>query len=373
MARIAFLTCHLSGTGHLVRTLTLARTARSRGHAVTVLNGGRPLDHLIPDPEPVQLPPVVIRGLEFGVLRRPDGAEADAAHMAGRRAAITRALAATPPDVLVTELYPFGRRVLAGEFEFAIGQARALDPAAAILCSVRDVPEPKPRRLAGVADRLRADFDGVLVHGDAGFLPLSSHWPLPADLAPRLHHVGYLGRDMPAVPRGDVVLVSCGGGVLGRHLAALAVEAARLSARPWHILIGGSDAAGAAAALARATPANATIGAARPDFPELLAAAACSVSLCGYNTAVELAQCATPSILVPSAEGGEREQTLRARAFARLPGFVTLDADTLTADALAVAADRLAAGPPRAPSPLKVDRGERAIAVLEEILQNKNS
>ena len=71
MARIAFLTCHLSGSGHLVRTLTLARAAREAGHQVMVLNGGRPLGHIDNDPALVQLPPVTIRGLEFKVLRRP--------------------------------------------------------------------------------------------------------------------------------------------------------------------------------------------------------------------------------------------------------------------------------------------------------------
>ena len=73
MARLTFLTCHLSGTGHLVRTLTLARTAREAGYDVQVLNGGRALDHIAPDPDLIQLPPVTIRGLEFGTLRRPDG------------------------------------------------------------------------------------------------------------------------------------------------------------------------------------------------------------------------------------------------------------------------------------------------------------
>lgn len=370
MARIAFLTCHLSGTGHLVRTLTLARTARARGHSVTVLNGGRSLTHLAPDPAPVQLPPVTIRGLEFKVLRRLDGEVADTDYMAARRVAIDRALTAAPPDALITELYPFGRRVLAGEFDFAIGRARAL-ARAAVLCSVRDIPEPKPERMAEVAGKLRRDFDGVLIHGDAGVLSLSDHWPLPEDVAPRLHHVGYMGRAMPAAPRGDRVLVSCGGGVLGRRLAGLAVDAARLSPRPWHVLIGGADAAAAAAAMAGGAPANVVVEPVRPDFPDLLAGAGCSISLCGYNTAVELIQCATPAILVPSTEGGEQEQTLRACAFARLPGFEVLDADALTPDVLAMHADRLAGGPPRPPAPLEVDRGERAIAVVEQILQNR--
>ena len=40
--RITFLSNHLSGTGHLVRVLQLARAARARGHDATVISGGRP-------------------------------------------------------------------------------------------------------------------------------------------------------------------------------------------------------------------------------------------------------------------------------------------------------------------------------------------
>ncbi len=373
MARLAFLSCHLSGTGHLVRVLTLARAAAARGHQVLVLNGGRRLEHLSADGVAmIDLPPVTIRGLEFGVLRRPDGMPVDEGYMAARGAAIAAALADHQPDALITELFPFGRRVLSGEFLSAIETARQTRADAAILCSVRDVPEPKPKRLAGVAARLTADYDGVLVHGDARFLPLSRTWPLPDDLAPMVHHTGYVGRSMPQVARGQTVLVSCGGGVLGRQLTELAVRAAAHSERPWHVLIGGADAAQVIATMKLAGSAsNLTIEPVRPDFPALLAGAACSISLCGYNTAVELLQCQTPAILVPSTEAGDQEQSLRAEAFSALPGFQVLDAAGAMPDLLARMADDLAAGPPRAMSGQSVDTGQGAIDRIERILQER--
>jgi len=41
--------------------------------------------------------------------------------------------------------------------------------------------------------------------------------------------------------------------------------------------------------------------------------AAASVSLCGYNTALDILQAGTPAVFVPFDDGSEVEQGLRAR------------------------------------------------------------
>jgi UDP-N-acetylglucosamine--N-acetylmuramyl-(pentapeptide) pyrophosphoryl-undecaprenol N-acetylglucosamine transferase len=371
--RLAFLCCHLTGTGHLVRTLALARAARDLGHAATVISGGRPLGHIEPEVLIVQLPPVVVRGLEFTTLRTPEGERVSADYMLRRGQALAEALETLRPDALVTELYPFGRRVLETEFRQAIVAARAANAACAVLASVRDIPEPKPHRLAETAARLAADYDGVLVHGDAAFLPLSTTWPLPADLCPMINHTGYVGAAMPspAGPRRDTVVVAVGGGVLGRRLLEVAAEAAARSCRPWHLLVGGSDASERAAELAARAASNLTVEPARPEYRALLASAGCSVSLCGYNTAVELARCTTPALLVPSEEAGEREQLIRARRLAEHRGFRLIRLSELPPDRLARAAEALAAGPPRPPVPLAGDDGTAAIARIAQLVAAK--
>ena len=370
MARIVFLVCHLTGTGHLVRTLTLAGAARQRGHNVTVLSGGRTLPHLIAAVPVIQLPPLTVPGMAFTDLRKPDGQPADPAYMACRREAIDAAMG--QPDVLVTELFPLGRRALAQEFLHAIGRARS----ALILSSVRDTPEPKPKRLSEAADRLRAHYDGLLVHGDPELLPLSTTWPLPEDLAAKTHYTGYISRAKvtPDLPRHGNILVSVGGGVLGRHLLERAADAASRSARPWHVLVGGADADQVAAALRTTYPAsNLSVEPARPDYTTLLASAGCSISLCGYNTAVELAGCRTPAILVPSDEMGQQEQTLRARAFTQFEGITTMPLASLSAGDLAATAEKLAAGPPRPLIPLDWDDGNRAVRTIETLLAERHS
>lgn len=375
MSRIVFLSCHLTGTGHLIRTLALACRARAAGHTVSVITGGRPLAHIdTRDVDVVQLPPVGVRDFEFTILRMPDGSLVTEAYMADRLAALKQHLAGVRPDALITELFPLGRRVLAEEFMSAIAIARKINPDVVVLSSVRDIPEPKPRRLTEAATRLLKHYDGVLVHGDADFLPLATTWPLPDDVAPLIQHVGYIGsvRTGKPEPRTDEVLVAVGGGVLGRRLLQVSAKAAATSPLPWRLLVGGADAATVARDMTDQNGAdNLTIEPNRADYRERLARAGCSISLCGYNTAVELAACTTPAILVPSEEAGETEQMIRARRLAEHPGFSLMQMEMLSPGPLANAAEALVAGPPRSPVPLKADNGTEAVRTIERIIAAK--
>jgi len=373
VTRVAFLCCHLSGTGHLVRTLALARATAAAGGEVLVIGGGRPLDHIdLKDISFLQLSPVQVPDFDFSTLRTPEGAVAGDAYLAARRTALHEALTGFRPDALVTELFPLGRRVLAAEFEAAIAAALAANPAAAIIASVRDIPEPpsSPARLEQAAERLRRHYDALLVHGDAGFLPLAATWPLAQDLAPMIHHTGYVAGDPPPPcdTPGDTVLVAVGGGVLGRRLLALAASAAALSPRLWRLLTGGPDAAGLARGLsAQYGRANLTVEPPRPDYQALLAGAAVSVSLAGYNTVLDLAGCTTPAIIVPFDEHGEREQVIRAERLAGLDGFTVRRVGDLTPATLATAAETAATGPRRRPLTLARDGAARAAAKILEL------
>jgi len=233
---------------------------------------------------------------------------------------------------------------------------------------VRDIPEPprKPARVAEAHARL-ADYDGVLAHGDAAVAPFSLGWPGGALPVPVIE-TGYVADPAPP-PAGDPaeVLVAEGGGALGGPLVAAALAAAALGdGRPWRLRLGGADAAARAARLAAgAGGAPVIVEPAAPDYRARLGACAASVSLLGYNTAVDLLQSRAPAVVCPMAAGGEREQRLRAAAFARLPQFETLDPDALTPRALADAVARaVARGRASGPPPVRLDGATRAAAAL---------
>ena len=67
--RIALLVTHLMGSGHLVRTLTLARALAGQGAAPLVISGGRPLAHVATGGlRFAQLPPLSSDGLDYRTL-----------------------------------------------------------------------------------------------------------------------------------------------------------------------------------------------------------------------------------------------------------------------------------------------------------------
>jgi UDP-N-acetylglucosamine--N-acetylmuramyl-(pentapeptide) pyrophosphoryl-undecaprenol N-acetylglucosamine transferase len=358
--RIAFLVTHLMGSGHFVRTLAIAHAVHAAGGRALVISGGRPLPH-IDDAgiDVVQLAPLSIRHLDYKTLRGPDGTPAEAAYMAARSAAIAAALTRFAPDVLVTELFPFGRRALAPEF----GAAIAARPARCRLAvSIRDVLETpsKPKRAEETRARL-APFDLILIHGEAAVAPLALSWPghgLPPapDIVARIAYTGYVLAPAPAAaaaadgPGAGEILVSVGGGAVGRGLLDVAAQAATLSARPWRLLVGDP---GDRARLCAIGPA--VVEPLRKDYRAMLRRAALSVSLAGYNTAVDAAVRGGPSILIAMEEGGEVEQVIRADAFAALPGVTCLRIAGLTPDALHRAAEAAIAAWRPHPAPLRTD------------------
>ena len=186
---------HLLGAGHLSRALTLARAMVAMGHQVTVLSGGRSAPHLPRDGiNFVQLPPVASDGTNFTRLLDTDGAEAGPELFAERLARATREITNLQPDALITELYPFGRRILADEFLAMITAAMALPRVPVVLSSVRDIlaPPSKPSKAMRADEVISAMYDGVLVHSDARVVDLSASWPVSETLAPRLHYTGFV-------------------------------------------------------------------------------------------------------------------------------------------------------------------------------------
>jgi predicted glycosyltransferase len=359
VTRIAFLVTHLMGAGHLVRTLALARAAEAAGAAVLVISGGRPLPQLGPPGVPVApLPPVTADGLDYRRLLDAGGRPATDTLRAERIAAALAALGRFRPDWLVTETWPFGRGALAAEFAAAAAAARA--GGARLAVSIRDIPEPpsRPAKARRAAEAL-ADFDLILAHGDPALAAFGDHWPLPEGAAAKLRQTGYVAEPLPPPLPSREVLVAVGGGVIGRPLLRLAAGAAALSPRPWRLLVGGADAAGFAATL----PGPAVAEPARADYRARLAGAAASVSLAGYNTVADLLRCGTPAVVVPMAEGGEREQLLRGAALARR-GLPVLAIEGLAPPALAGAVERAIAAGPRPPSGIATDGAARSAAIL---------
>lgn len=372
--KVLIVVTHLLGTGHLSRALTLGRAFAQTGHQVTLASGGMPVPHL--DHSGVtlkQLPPLRSDGTDFTRLLTADGA-ADDTYLERRTQDLLDCLA-FGPDLVITELFPFGRRILRSEFLALLTAAKAQDAPPRIMASIRDIlaPPSKPAKAIWADDIIARFYDGVLVHSDPDQVPLSVSWPVSDMLAGRLHYTGYVAAPA-AGPHPDAcgtgeILISAGGGAVGDALYRCALAAAAQDPdRTWRLLVGGG--ANRLGELAEHAPANVCMEPPRRDFRQMLSHAAASVSLCGYNTALDVLQAGTPAVFVPFDDGSEVEQTLRAQSLAHRPRIVMIRTADLTPGALHDALSSVTGPGPTRPTKLQDDGARETVRICERILSD---
>ena len=334
--KVFFHVQHLLGIGHLKRAATLADALARGGFEVTLASGGLPVDDIVsPRVRLVQLPPASAEDASFRHLVDDAGRRVDDDWKHRRKNALLAAFEDCSPDLLLIELYPFGRRQMRFELEPLLERAAGR---AIVACSVRDLIQDKPERheeMLAVAGRF---FDRILVHGD----PRLASFPLAGRLGDKLHYTGYVVGENQG--QGDAgageVLVSAGGGAVGRKLLETAIRARPLSMlrdRPWRVITGinGPD-------LSAFQQEGIVIEKMRQDFTTLLRNCELSISQAGYNTVMETLQARTRALLVPYRGAAETEQTLRARLLAARGLAEVLEESLLEPAALAAAADRAA-------------------------------
>ncbi|MEX0351238.1 MAG: glycosyltransferase family protein [Paracoccaceae bacterium] len=376
--KLLIVVTHLLGTGHLSRALTLGRAFDAAGHQVFLISGGMPAPQLNHKGiEILNLPPLRSDGVDFTRLQDETGQTASAEYLAARQNALCSALVEFGPDAVITELFPFGRRILSGEFNALLDTAAAMPKRPLVLASIRDIlaPPSKPAKAQMAEDIIARHYAGVLAHSDPALTPLEVSWPVSPALQAKLHYTGYVA-PAPAGPHPEgagsgEVLVSAGGGSVGTPIYRAALAAAALTPElRWRLLVGGKDAAERIAALQADFEApNTILEKARPDFRQMLFQAAASVSMCGYNTALDLLQAGTPSVLIPFDDGNEVEQGLRAESLAREPSMQVLRSADLTPKALAAAVRQVAQHTPVAGSADQFDGAARSVEIVETLLE----
>ncbi|MCA8929775.1 MAG: glycosyltransferase [Alphaproteobacteria bacterium] len=378
--KILFWVQHLLGIGHLKRTATLARALARSGFAVTVVSGGFPVPGLRLDGAGfMQLPPVRAVDVYFKDLRTEGDRPIDDAWRETRRTALMAAAETIRPDIVLTELFPFGRRQLAFELEPFLTEMRARG--VLVACSVRDilVEPPKPERLLEMLERTERLFDLVLVHGDPDLVPFEETFPHKERIGDRLAYTGYVVEEPIAAAGRDgegEVIVSAGGGAVSEPLLRAALAAKPLSrARdlPWRLLCGAGIGEAAVRDLQRLADADTVVEPARPDFPGLLARGRLSVSQAGYNTIMDVLAAGIPGVVVPYAGGLESEQTLRARRLAERGVLHVVNEADLTPERLAAGIDRALAAPPGSLDRLATDGSAETVRLLRAALARRRA
>ncbi len=384
---------HLLGIGHYRRAVTLVNAMTSRGLEVTLVSGGFPVPGMAPQAaRVVQLAPAGAADMSFRQLIDSMGAPVDDAWKRLRQKQLLQAWDAAAPQALVVELYPFGRRQMRFELLPLLEAASRGEPAAVRVSSVRDVlggGQNAPTKQEQAVETFERHFDHLLVHGDPAVIPFGATFRHAQRVAGHLHYTGYVvdcdaesgaaaSHDGPGDRDDGEVLVSAGGGAVGKRLMQAAIGARRLSrlhGRTWRLLVGINSSETELAELRALALAEAGDGICverhRTDFLQLLVNCRVSVSQGGYNTVLETLRAGARSVVVPFAGGAEIEQSLRAGLLAARGWIELVHESDLTPQSLAQAVDSAHARPVRVSVPIDMNGAARSAELIDGWIQER--
>lgn len=314
--------------GNLQRSIELARKL-SESHDVTMLiDEEGPV--LVDVPESVQLkmlpaPPVDPDSNVFEFGRT----EEFKASIIARRDLILEVLEELKPGVVITDNFPFNQQRLQGEVLPLIerahngiyGECLVVCTTDAIMVDESTNGENRADRAAGLLDKY---YDTVIVQSDPVFARIEEFFKPRNALQTPLYHAGFVVPEqdtsgLDPADGSDSILVSAGDGRYGGVLFRAAVEAQKVlwpvSERPMKIVAGPRLPEEEWLDLCVRTKGAEGIVLTRlvDDMRTEMAWSRCSVSQCGYNTALNAATTQTPSLFIPCQDRQRSEQIVRAQ------------------------------------------------------------
>lgn len=377
---VLFYVQHLLGVGHVRRAEILAGAMAKAGLDVTVAYGGLPLPEVPFDSvRAAYLPPATIADENFSTLLDAAGRPVDDTWMASRSAALLDLYRSIRPDVVLIELFPFGRRQFRFELLPLLETIHAAGDRPRVACSIRDILVTRgPERTEETVGALRRYFDAVLVHGDPALIPFDATFGAAGRISDLIRYTGYVAAATDPAAIGDIeglgeVIVSAGGGAVGRPLLFVALEARRmtsLTGNRWRFLTGPNLPDADFEELASIAGDTAVVERFRPDFAQRLRVAALSISQAGYNTTMDVLASGVRAVVVPYETAGETEQRLRAEILAAR-GILTLVPAADLSPARLAAAMSLAAESPRASVAVNMDGAATTARLVSDLAAQK--
>jgi predicted glycosyltransferase len=231
MQKVMFYCQHILGMGHLIRSVEIVK-GLIPDFQVCFINGGQ----VIPEFEfPLEIEviniPAVKTDSEFNELRPVDSSLTMAEAETIRTNMLLETCDRFQPDILIIELYPFGRRRFSFELIPLIEKAKAMGTK--IVSSVRDIVVTKQnqqRHEEKVCRLINKYFDLLLIHGDPNFVKLNLSFSRINDLTCPVHYTGYVVQPLPdkrtITLDKPTILVSVGGGRFGHDLLECIANAA---------------------------------------------------------------------------------------------------------------------------------------------------
>ncbi len=335
MKRVLIYSHDTYGLGHLRRSLLIAQRLAEASPPVNVLIAtGSPRAQAFELPKGVgtlQLPAVLKQA--DGTYRSRDLDIPIRRLLNMRSQLILSAWRDFRPDLVFVDHAPIG---VGGELRPLLDALKKHPGDQRLVLGMRDIIDEadsvrRSWQKDGVMERLREDYDRVVVYGCSRFLTTAQELGLgeleDGSGEPKVRHVGYLARRMPRVRPSGRLLVMAGGGGDGHRLLRSVLTTLETRSAP--LRFGVDVVTGPFLSDRRrkeikercdALKGDVNFVAFDPCMERRIAAAKGVISMAGYNSVVEILAARVPALLVPR-EKPRQEQLLRARRLAPLSGL----------------------------------------------------
>lgn len=350
--KVMFYVQHLLGIGHVFRAMRVAKGLAKAGCETHLVWGGVKISSM--DSQGVNmhyLKAVHVSDEDFKALLLDDGSAMDEDGKNARARHLLDIYSSIKPDIVITEAYPFGRRQMRFELLPLMDAVKNSNPKPLMVCSIRDILQENraAKRVRESLDAIHQWFDMVMVHGDPSLIPIEATLEHSSEIIDKVRYTGLVTPDpvdrtfTPSIT--PDVIVSAGGGAVGKALMHCAVDAihhCKALPQNWCLTTGYDLPQEEFDLLTAKSSENLKVTRFVPDLAAVMAQAKVSVSRAGYNTVGDLLRAQCSSVLVPFTGGLETEQLRRARMMEEQGLAAVLLDEDLSPQKLAAAIDKAA-------------------------------
>ena len=324
---------HTLGIGHLIRSMEIVRLL-VKDFQVCFIDGGEVIEgfKIPPEVEVVNLPPIKT-DTEFKQLEASGSSQTIDEVLENRKNQLLSIFKQYQPDILIIELFPFGRKKFTPELIPLVEAAKLTKTI--VVSSLRDIAITKKDKIAyeeRVCQIMNQYFDVLLIHGDPQFIELEESFSRISDIKSQVYYTGYVAKPSEVSTENTIVakkekptiLVSVGGGRFGHDLLESVVKTAPILKQsiPHHIQVftGPFIPEEVFAKLQNLAEGqtNITIEKYTSDFLSYMQKAELSISMSGYNTTMNILMTGVKAMMMAFTGNGDREQTIRAEKLEKL-------------------------------------------------------
>lgn len=309
--RILFYCQSLQGIGHLTASLQVIKELLQHSD-VDLIYGGHDISISLEHPgfRMIRLPTLLIDNSN-GELYDPSGRLSSDELWPIRRDNIESFLQ-DPYHAVIVEFFPFGRRRLKNEIHQLFKTIKERNGPVPIFSFVREVlvpesPESEERMVKSVNDYIHT----VFIRGDPDVIRFDDTFSLSHKISDKLFYTGYLGTESqnPPAERTTQILVSQGGGSIGRELLEAALQTAPLVPDYQFLIATGSKTTATEFDRLNTLVAsnNVKIVPFLSNFKHHLTESALSISMGGDNTLMDVISSKTPGLAFPYPGNSEQE------------------------------------------------------------------